>query len=142
LRTPLRVRNTEFGRVVVDQTPGDGTVQDLAKRLRRLIAVALGNRQPPRVHVLRRELRESLLAEHAGGLPEQPAQLRDRHRRGLVHFQVFVDELSQRDRRPTATRTEAIENLAKCFLRLRSTREAADLRPLRAAAFQPVPVRP
>lgn len=48
----------------------------------------LRDRQTPRVHVLRRQVRDSLLAERARCFAEQPAQLRDRHRFGLMQFQM------------------------------------------------------
>ena len=51
-RAPRRVWDAALGRVVVDKASGDGAVEDLAKRLRRLVPVPLRNCQPPRVHVL------------------------------------------------------------------------------------------
>lgn len=52
LRSPLWVRNAELGGVLVEQTPSNGAIEYLPKRLRRLVAVSLGNSQPPRVDVL------------------------------------------------------------------------------------------
>src|SRR6266540_6926171 len=60
--------------------PDHGTVQHLAKCLSGFEAMPFWNRQPPRVHVLRRELRQPDLPEGGGGFAEQPTQFRDRHR--------------------------------------------------------------
>ena len=142
LRPPRRVGDAQLGRVVVEQSPGDRAVENLPERLRRLEAMPLRDAQPPRVHVPRRQIRQPLLAELRGRFAEQPAQLRDRHRRRLMHLQVLVHELGERDRRPPASRPEPVEHLPQRLLRLRPRREPADLRPLRAATLNPVPVRP
>jgi hypothetical protein len=59
-----------------------------------------------------------------------------------MHLQVLVDELGERDRRSSPSRSEPVEHFAKRRLCFRTRREPADLRPLRVAAFEPVPVRP
>ena len=58
-----------------------------------------------------------------------------------MHLQVLLDELTQRHR-PRSTRAEPIERSAERRLRLHATREATHLRPLRAAPFEPIAVRP
>ena len=108
LRSPQRVRNTPLRRVGVEQPPGDGTAEHLPQRLRRLEAVPFRDRQTPRVHVLRREIREPLSPRAcAVALPEQPAQLRDRHRLRLMHLQVLLDQLAERHRRRRVRRARA-----------------------------------
>src|SRR5436309_12548994 len=73
---------------------------------------------------------------------EQPAQLRDRHWRRLIHLRVLVHEPGESDRRPLASWPEPVEHLAQRPLRLRPRREPTHLRFLRAATFEPVPVCP
>src|SRR5581483_4515954 len=99
LRPPRRVGDATLSWVVVEQSPGDGAIEYLPERLRRLEAMSLGNGHPPRVHVPRRQIREPRLAELRGRLSEEPAQLRDRHRSCLMHLQVLVHEVCERDRR-------------------------------------------
>jgi hypothetical protein len=98
------------------------------------------DRQTPRVHVLRRQVRDSLLAEHVRRFAEQPVQLRDRHRFGLMQPQILLDELGERGR-STAARTDPIERLPERLLRLRAAREPTHLRPSRASSFEPISVR-
>src|SRR5437867_11810013 len=52
---PARIRHPTLGRVLVDQIPGNRPIQHLPQRLRRLEAMPLRNRQPPRTDPLRRE---------------------------------------------------------------------------------------
>lgn len=85
---------------------------------------------------------EALLAERCDRLAEQPAQLGNRHGSRLVHLQILASELAEPDRRPSAAGPDAIKNFAKRLFRLRTCREATDLRALRAASFEPVTVRP
>jgi hypothetical protein len=89
-----------------------------------------------------RQIGKPLLAEYRGRFAEQPAELGDRYRRRLMHFQVLVDEFSERDRRPSAARAEPIEHLAQRLLGLDTCRKATDLRPLRAASLEAIPVSP
>src|SRR5919201_1582949 len=102
----------------------------------------LRNRQPPRIDVPRRQIREALLLEHHGCLAEQPAQLRDRHPLGLTQIQELIEQLTKRDRGRTSTGTEPRELPRERLLRLRAAREAAHLWPRRAAPLEPVAVRP
>src|SRR6266542_7084497 len=99
------------------------------------------DRQTPRVHVLRRQVRDSLLAERARCFAEQPAQLRDGHRFGLMQLQILLDELGERGR-ATAARTDPIERLPECLLCFRAGREPTHLRPTRTSSFEPISVRP
>jgi hypothetical protein len=98
-----------------------------------------------RVDVFRRERRQGHLTQGCGRLPEQPAQLRDRHRFGLAQLQVLLDEPGERGR-ATAARTDPIERLPErlpepllCF---RVSHEPAHLRPSRTSSFEPIPVGP
>src|SRR5436190_9306253 len=59
-----------------------------------------------------------------------------------MHLQVLVHELGERDRRAPASRPEPVEHLPQRLLRLNARREPTDLRPLRAATLNPVPIRP
>src|SRR5439155_19207236 len=59
-----------------------------------------------------------------------------------MHLQVLIHELGERDRRSSASRSEPVEHVAKCLLRVRPRREPTYLRPLRAATLNPVPIRP
>jgi hypothetical protein len=111
LRPSCRVGDAELGRVVVEQSPADGAVENLPEGLCRLEAMPLRNAEPPPIHISRRQIRLSLLPQHPGRLREQPAQLRDRHRRRLMHLQVVLYELGERDRRPPASRSEPLEPL-------------------------------
>jgi hypothetical protein len=129
-RPPRRVGDAERGRVVVEQSPADGAVEHLAQRLRRLEAVPLGDGHPPCVHVPWRQIRQSLLPQHLGRLSKQPAQLRDRHRRRLMHLQILLDELSESDRCASASWPEPVDDLAKRLLGFRPGSEPTDLRPL------------
>jgi hypothetical protein len=67
---PPRVRHPALGRVVVDQPPRNRPIQHLAERLRRLEAVTFRNREPPRAHLLRRELGKTHFTQVGGRLPE------------------------------------------------------------------------
>ena len=62
----------------------------------------LRNGQPPRAHLLRRELGETHSTQLGGCLPEQPAELRDRDPFTGVRVQVLVDPLAERQRLRTA----------------------------------------
>jgi hypothetical protein len=66
-----------LGRVLVDQLPGDGPIQHLPERLGRFEAMPFRNSKPPGTNLLGRELNEPHVTEFGGGLPEQPAELRD-----------------------------------------------------------------
>jgi hypothetical protein len=140
--TPRPIANAALGRIEVDQSPVDRPVQNLAQRLSRLEAMSFGDAQPPRIDIHGRQIRDALAAEHRGRLAEQPAQLRDRHRRCLVHLQVLVDELAEGHCRPSPAWGDPIKSFAKCLLRLFPAREATDLWPCRAASFESVPVCP
>ena len=105
--------------------------------------MSFGNRQPPGIHIPRRELGEPNLTEHPRRLAKEPAQLRKRHLLRLMHPEVLVDELGKRDRRRSTTGPEPLNHLPKRLLRFGPGREPADLRPRRAAMpFGPIPIRP
>jgi hypothetical protein len=99
------------------------------------------DRQSPCIHVLRRQVRDPFRAERVRCFAEQPAQLRDRHRFGLMQLQVLLDQLGERDR-PSAAGADPIKGLPQRLLRFRPTREPTHLRPGRASSFESVPVRP
>lgn len=87
---PAGIGHTLRG-VVVDQLPGDRSVQHLPQGLRRFEPMSFGNREPPREDLLRRELRKTYFAQRGGRLPEQPAELRDRDAFTLMRVQVLSD---------------------------------------------------
>jgi hypothetical protein len=92
---PARVGHPALGRVLVDQLPRDRPIQYLPQCLRRFEAMPLRNRQPPRTHLLGRELDETHSTQFGGRLPEQPAQLRDSDAFTLMRVQVFRDPLAE-----------------------------------------------
>jgi hypothetical protein len=101
--------------------PGDRAVQHSAKRLSCLEAMPLRHRQPPRVHILRRELRHPNFPEGRRRLPEQPTQLRDRHRLRLMHLQILIDQLASvivAARPPGPSRTSTFSNALSASARV------------------------
>jgi hypothetical protein len=55
--------------------------------------VPLGNGQPPRADLLRRELSKTHSAQFGRRLPEQPPELRDRDALTIMRVQVLLDPL-------------------------------------------------
>jgi hypothetical protein len=91
---------------------------------------------------LRRELRKGHITELGSRLAEQPAELRDRDAFTLMHIQVFLDPLAERQRRRTATGQEPGQPVLKRPLRLRPAAEPAHLPSRRTAASNAIPVGP
>ena len=89
--------------------------------------MSFGNRQPPGIHIPRRELGEPNLTEHPRRLAKEPAQLRKRHLLRLMHPEVLVDELGKRDRRRSTTGPEPLNHLPKRRLRFGPGREPVPL---------------
>jgi hypothetical protein len=138
---PSRIRHA-FGGVVVDQLPGDRSIQHLPQRLGRFEAVPFRNDEPPCGDLVRRELSETHLAKRGGRLPEQPAKLRDRDAFTLVRAQVLLDPLGERQRLGTATGHEPSQLVLKRPLRLGLSAEPAHLPSRRTTTCDPIPVRP
>ena len=86
----------------------------------------LRNSEPPRADLLGRELGEAHVTQVGGRLPEQPAELRDRHALTLMRLEVLLDPLAERQRR-TAIGEEPGQLVPKRPLRLRLAAEPANL---------------
>ena len=92
---------------------------------------------------MRTKLREAVAAEGTDRLGEQPAELVDRLRFGVVLGEVLLDELLQRQRAADAfLSTEMFERPFECFRRVTLGGEASPLQPSRTRTVGPVPVRP
>ena len=142
LRPRLRVVHATLGRVEVNQLPGDRPVQDLPERLRRRDAAAFGQARPPRAHLLGPQIDQPQLAEHARRLRDQPAQLRDRRRLGLVtsrYSSTRSRSVSVAARRPGRIRASVCRSASCASARVANppTWGRFDPRPSTAVAVRP-----
>ena len=126
----------------VDQLPRDRPIQHLPERLGRFEAVTFWDGKPPRTDLLRRELAKAHFAQLGRGLPEQPAELRDRDAFTLMCIQVLLDPLAERQRRRTAAGHKPRQLVLKRPQRLSPSAEPAHLQSRRTAACDAIPVGP
>jgi hypothetical protein len=129
--------------LTVDHPPRHRPLQNLAKRLGCLEAVAGRQPHPPLGDLLRPQLADLSIAEHRRRVAEQVAELLDRHRLHIVLSQVRLDELGEREppRDPPLLSKPlqlALERLACVLL----GGEPTPLHTLRVAAAGPEAVRP
>jgi hypothetical protein len=83
------------------------------------------------------------ITEDVDGLREQPVQLRDRLRLRVMLGQVFVDELSERERaRGSVHSPQPLERTLERFPCVPLGHEAAALHPPRVAAADAIAIRP
>jgi hypothetical protein len=138
-----RVIDTEFRRVDLDHSPDDCPREHLAERLRRVEAVTGRERDPPGGDLLRAKLTYRPVAEGGNRLPEQPAQLLDRHLVDVVLRQVRLHQIGegQRSREPPLP-PQQLELPLQSLRRIPLRGEPATLHALRAAAAHPVAERP
>jgi uncharacterized protein (DUF2252 family) len=129
LRPAKLIRDAPLRRVGVDQPPDNRAAEHLPQSLSRLEPIPFRDRQPPRVHISRREINEPDLPEGCRRLPEQPAQPGQRDRLRLMHLQVLADQLAERHRRCPSPGPEPREHLLERLHGLRTSREPAHLRP-------------
>jgi hypothetical protein len=122
---PQRIRHAPLGRIDVDQLPGNGAVEHLPQRLRRFEAMPLRQRPAPGADLLGAQINEPHLTERERRLGKQPAQLRNRRRRRLMHLQVPLDQLGK-CHRPAGTK--ALERAAECAFCLGARRKPTRLR--------------
>ena len=105
--------------LTVDHPPRHRPLQNLAKRLGCLEAVAGRQPHPPLGDLLRPQLADLSIAEHRRRLAEQVAELLDRHRLDVVLRQVGLDEFAERGRARDALFSPqplefTLERLARC----------------------------
>jgi hypothetical protein len=139
------VRSSQAGQVVaVYAATGHTGRFVVAELLRRgFVPVAVrSNRQPPRTHLLGRELHKTHSTQFGGRLPQQPAELGDGDAFTLMRLQVLGDPLAQRQRRRAAVGHQPRQLVPERPLRLSPTGEPANLQPRRPAARNAIPVRP
>jgi hypothetical protein len=92
-----RVIHAELRRVDIDHPPDDRPREHLPQRLRGLEAVALRERDPPGSDLLRAQLADRSIDEDCNRLPEQPAQLLDRHWVNVMLLEVRLHEFGDRE---------------------------------------------
>jgi len=115
----------------------------LPERLRGVETVALRQRDSPARDLLRVELTDRPLAKGGNRLPEQPAELFDRHRVDVVLGEVDLDELGEGQRfRDSSLPPQPLELACQRLRGVAFRGKAATLNSLRLSAAGPVAIRP
>src|SRR4051812_38838451 len=105
--------------------------------------MAGGDRHPPTRDLLRPQLGKAVAAKGTDCFGEQPRELVNRLRFGVVLGEVLLDELLQRQRAADAALSaEMFERSLECFCRVTLRGEPPPLQTPRPRTAGPVAVRP